>query len=317
MKIYCPYKCAHWGDWIANFWVAEYIKKHLPDVEIHIDENGTGGYKIHTVDSSISEWADELIDSTEPYETSKYDYMLCTHHRHNAHVHYTEPYKKMYFDCSGLVLKFVLENWYPSFCATKTLIKQFEKLNLPDEYNVVHYSYCISTKRNKNSFDDFLKLYEWIWKDNKTISTGLIPMPECVDLAKIPGLLKLYVMLKAKKIYGSHSGFTMIASMWRKREHSYLIDAKILEHGPPIAAYTNVKLTGDLKPVYYYLENHPPSDYYNWCQTDGQLAQGLYPNFKITKDESPSDYIPKKVYTNIENCPLPYNYNIEYKEIND
>jgi len=276
------------------------------------------------VDANIHNWVDEFIDSTAP-QGKDYDYMLCTHHRHTI-VKYPEPYKKIYFDTNGINLKFILEDWYPSFCPTKTLLKQFEKLNLPDEYDVIHYSPCCLGERNKYSFEDFLKNYEWIWKDKKNvISTGK-PMPGCVNLQKNAGIIKLYIMMKAKKIYTSLSGFTMIASMYRRRKESYLIDTHInyLNFGPPGACYTNVKLTGDLKPVFYYLENHPFEDYFNLCQTEKRIFwpptpphHGIFPDFEITKDESPPDYVPKKVYTDIENSPLPYNYKIEYNEIYD
>lgn len=323
MKIYCPYKCVCWGDWITNFWAAEYIKQHLSGAIICIDENGQS-YKPHTCDSSISEWADEFIDSTEPYNLEKYDYMLCTHHRHAPYVKYDEPYKKIYFDAYGMVLKFVLEDWYPSFIPTKTLIKQFEKLDLPDEYNVIHYSKCGGNLRNKNSFEDFLKIYKWIWENDKyTVSTGLFCSEKCIDLKKIPALLKFYVILKAKKIYTSLSGFTMIAAMLRKREHCYVIDVdpKIAENGVS-ACYTNIKMTGDLRPVYYYLERNFPQNYFEWCQEDKHrnnqnVWTGCYPDFGVTKDESPSNYVPKKVYLDIENCPLPYNYETEYKEVDE
>jgi hypothetical protein len=324
MRIYCPYKTNCWGDWITTIWAAEYIKAHLPGAIICIDDAGVG-HKLRVVDSNISDWADEFINSADPWDINKYDYILCTHHRHAIDVHYTEPYRKIYFDCSGMILKFILENWYPSFCPTKALIKQFENLKLPKEYNVIHYSRCCWGFRNKDKFDVFIKKHEWLWRNtNNTVCTGE-NIPNCINMSKMHGWLKIYIMLRAKNIYVRHSGFTHIASMWRKRENSYVIDADLdsLEFGPPTAAYTNVKITGDLKPIYYYLENHPFKDYYAWSTTDGIVTspgvkkRGLYADFKIIKDESPPDYVTKKVYLDIENCPLPFDYEFKYEDIND
>ena len=321
MRIFCPYKCVAWGDCISNIWAAEYVSRHLPEAEIILDDSYSEG-RFRTWNNM--EWVSSFSSiEASPEIINQCDYVLCTHHRHFL-APYDEPLKKIYFDSHGIIPKFVLENWYPSFSPTKNIQKLYEGLNLPKQYIAIHHSPCVFKTRNRYTWEEFVDKYKWIWTQNDlpVINTGT-PIEGCVNLSKIQGILKIYVMIKAEKLYATQSGFTSIASMYRRRENSYLIDTdltRVLEKAPPSVSFGNCKPMGDLRRIYYYLENLDFSDYYEVSRktvfTWGGGLSTLYPWFKIPADvQPPQDYQHPKINLKIENAPRPDNFDVEFEEI--
>lgn len=321
MRILCPYKCVAWGDCICNIWAAEYVSKHVPDAEIFLEDTYSEG-RFRTWNKL--DWVTELVSEVTPEIIKQCDYVLCTHHRH-ALVEYNEPLKRIFFDAHGIIPKFVMEGWYPTFQPTKNIAKLYDLLKLPQDYISVHYSPCCFGTRNKYTWEEFLDKYKWIWtqKELPVVSTGT-PIEGCINLSNIQGVLKLYVMQRSVKLYGTQSGFNSIASMYKNRENTFLIDTdlkRVLEKAPPSVAFGNCKPLGDLKKVYYYLDKRDFSNYYNDCRILDEFrwsanTRTLYPWFTIPDVEPPEDY-QYEVNLGIENAPRPANFDIRFEEAND
>jgi len=229
------------------------------------------------------------------------DYLLCTHHNMSP-IHYPSG-SKIFFDTHGIYYRFIEEDWFPTFDPTQGIVQEFSKLRLPKRYTVIHHSWCCEKQRNRYAtFPEFVKAYEWILKaEDVVISTGT-PFPGCRNLQDLSAWTKQYVMLKADKVYGSHSGFTGMASMYRRRKNTFLIDydSKANLKPPPIAAYSNVNVKNcNVRAMLYALETGVigSEDYFTECRKRaGRPLVGigkLVPDFDYVPDlKVPDDYRP-------------------------
>lgn len=319
MIIYSPYKCGCWGDNIAGIWAAEYVKDKIPESLIIVDDTSCNeGRQSRYLDMS---WADCIGGIT----AKAIHYTISTHHRHHVVKYDDSP--KIFFDAHGLYLKFIYENWYPEFHPTYLTTKIFNNLKLPSEYNVLHLSKCAYGLRDKDSLEEFVKSNSWLIKKN-TICTGYA-IDGCLNLPSLPGWVKLYVMLRAENFYASQSGFTSIAAIYRQRKNSYLINynPKGKKMAPPIACYTNceIKNLDKIPWMYYWLETIN-LDYEKYCKNDLSVSLPIgmdiedwparfFADFNKVPEAPPENFHPKKVYFNIENCPVPKNLEMNYLDI--
>lgn len=298
MKIFVPSRTLCWGDLIASIWAIEYIKTHTDDSTITFNDRSKEG---RIRDSLQLHWVDVFG------EESHYDYMLCTHHKMIAKKYDPKP-RKIFFDTHGLYFRFIEENWYPTFNPTKTTLLNFEKLDLPKKYSVIHHSWCCEKKRNqRQNFENFVKDHKWI-KDENLVSTGT-PFPEAINLKHLPAWTKQLVLINAENAYVSHSGFTALTAMYRKRKNTFLIDYNENANlcPPPIACYTNVKIQNShVRSILYALENSDSGNYYQECRRRaGRPLIGtgpLVPEFDLPKP-APKNYRPG-ILLERENCPV-------------
>jgi len=298
MDILIPPKTLCWGDLIASIWAIEYIKTHLKSSNIIFHDRSKEG---RIRDSIKLPWVDIFG------KNSHYDYMLCTHHNMSP-VKYDPKPRKIFFCAHGLYFRFIEEDWYPTLNPTSDILREFERLDLPKKYSVIHHSFCCEKKRSKRSkFENFVEDHKWI-NDENLISTGT-PFPEAVNLQHLGAWTKQLVLINAEKVYVSHSGFTGIAAMYRKRKNIFLIDYNENANlcPPPIACYTNVETRNShVRSILYALENSDSGDYYQECRKRaGRPLMGtgpLVPEFDLPKP-APEDYRPG-ILLERENCPV-------------
>jgi hypothetical protein len=298
MKILVPPKTMCWGDLIASVWAIEYIKTHLKDSTIIFNDRSKEG---RIRDSVKLPWVDDFGTN------SNHDYEVCTHHNLSP-VNYSQKSRKIFFDTHGLYFRFIEENWYPTLNPTSAILRNFERLDLPKKYSVVHHSWCCEKKRNQRSeFEDFVDDHKWITDEN-LISTGT-PFPKTTNLQHLCAWTKQLVLVNAEKVYVSHSGFTGITAMYRKRKNTFLIDYNENANlcPPPIACYTNVTIQNShVRSILYALENSDSGDYYQECRRRaGRPLIGtgpLVPEFDLPKP-APEDYR-AGILLERENCPV-------------
>jgi hypothetical protein len=317
MRFYIPHKCRCWGDNITMIWAAEYIKNAMPDAEII----GT----FLCPESSYTDWID-LPWVTQDFShhgiiLTTGDLTVLTHHWHHKAVAYYEPKPYFYFDAHGIFVKYCIYDCWPTFIPNETTLKAFEELNLPENYNVIHWTNC--RIRVKMTLDEALKKYPWVITEN-TVSTGL-PITGCRDLSHLPGLLKQYVLIKAQKVYATHSGFTAIAAVYRKKKDTYLLaydKDRMYGAGPPVVCYTNCEVKANLNAMHYALENGliEVGNYFDYCKSHRDFSYDYpdtkgFPDFDYSPDPAPLDYKPKPLYFDMENNPVPANIIINMKEI--
>lgn len=298
MNILIPPKTMCWGDLIASVWAIEYIKTHLESSNIIFHDRSKEG---RIRDSIKLPWVDIFEKNL------RYDYMLCTHHNMSP-VKYDPKSRKIFFCAHGLYFRFIEEDWYPTLNPTSAILRDFEKLDLPEKYSVIHHSWCCEKKRNRRSdFGDFVDDHKWITDEN-LFSTGT-PFPETIDLQHLSAWTKQLVLINAERVYVSHSGFTAMTSMYRKRKNTFLIDYNENANlcPPPIACYTNVVIQDThTRSILYALENSDSSDYYQECRKRAGrplMSTGpLVPEFDLPKP-APEDYRPG-ILLERENCPV-------------
>jgi hypothetical protein len=311
MKIFAPCKVSHWGDNINNLWAAEYIKYKRPEWEVMVEDR--------TPDQTL--YRQHLkLDWITP--TSEYTHLLCTHHRHVIKSEYNIPIPKIFFDSSGMTIRFIAENWYPSFIPQEELLQQFASLNLPEKYNVIHFSRCVARNGNGfrtcQDFNDFSNRYHRLTTDLPTVSTGKgYLMPNTIDLTTIPPMLKLYVMIRAENIFVSHSGFTAMAALYRRRVNSFVLDTNRNDIqnqlGPPIHSFSNVQFSCNMYKAFYNMEQFH-GDYFKHCM-DNEMATvfsfedannipNQFMQFPDTTAPIPNDFKPQAIYIDKENCPV-------------
>ena len=311
MKILCPLKTLAWGDNIINLWVSEYIKQKLPTAEIEVNDVGRDWCSIDKkfIDISHSDyininWADSIVKNNSAFNC---EYILATHHRHDLGYDEFVNFKKIYFDAHGIYLKFVKENWYPTFIPTNKVLDVFKSLNLPEEYNVIHHAGFGS--RNPFSVEHWLNNYNKLFEGNNIVSTGEY-FENTIDCTHLSGWVKLYIMINAKNLYVSQSGFTSIASIYRKRKNTFLIGINrdvCHNMAPPIQSYGNVEFDYDLKKAYFFMEKMKIIDYYKFCKSlqscnHKHADMEVFPKFE--GGDYPLDFKPKEIYFEQENAPV-------------
>lgn len=308
-NIFCPTISWPWGDNIINVWASEYIKYKLPNCDIFYDDRAKdGGYEIENSQYIQMPWVTKFCTDISECE-KKIDTVLYTHHRHSL-VDYSKylNYIKIFLDAHGIYLKFIKENWYPSFIPQKSLIDSLSSTNIPENYSVIHHGG--TGRRNPYSKSEWSSKYKTLIENN----TPMISTGECIDgtidLSKLNGWQKLYVMINAKNLYVSQSGFTSIASIYRKRKDVYLlgINEEVCHNmAPPIQSYGNVNFEYDLDKAYYYMEKRKIINYFNFCKSlqpcnHSYKDMEVFPTFD--GNDFPIDYKPKSIYINQENAPV-------------
>ena len=335
MKIFSkPLIRGAWGDSIGRLWMTEYIRNLFKDVgvDIIIDDNETNG-----------KWSEHInIDwarISNQIEVDEATYQLSTHHRHwwdigsRLDLRLGQP---LFFDLHGFVFKMVYENWYPTFNPKEQLEESFKNLNLTEGYIVFHLN-DKSDSYNRVVDVDVDKYTHGLSEDS-IISTGKY-IGFGTDLSDLHPWLKLMVMIKAQEFYCSQSGFTSIASIYRKRKESYLIGynyPNVLHLGPPAISYGNVEFRTENYEKLYYWANRGD------CTESFLLGTNYYPRYTHNEfvDTFPCDYyknnsqyeglqfdrwndvkLPengefKKLDFNRENCLVPYDteFRIDNKE---
>ena len=338
MKIFSPPFRGAWGDSIGRLWMTEYIRNLFKDVGIDIvlcDYETSGNWS----EQINIDWA-RISNEIEVDEST---YQLSTHHRHwwdigsRLDLSLGTP---LFFDLHGFVFKMVYENWYPTFNPKEQLEEAFKNLNLTDNGYIVFHLNDKSDSYNRVVDVDVNKYTHGLNEDS-IISTGKY-IGFGTDLSDLHPWLKLMVMIKAQEFYCSQSGFTSIASIYRKRRESYLIGynyPNALHLGPPAISYGNVEYrTDNYEKLYYWADNdrlngsidwnnyHPeytnknftdnfPCDYYKY--------NSQYEGLHFTDWNSISEMVlmsknshPKKLDFNRENClvPIDTEFRIDNKE---
>ena len=293
-----------WGDFVGKIWAAEYIKSVHPDYEILFDDDYPIGGRLS--DSMKLPWATVTKKLAGEYQIS-------THHRHWWASRLTNPdYGKfIYFDAHGLIAKMIHEDWYPTFEPTDRLLEEFDKLNLPDIYDVVHIN-ATDPRWQRVNYDQELNLdlHENYISTNHNLGDER-------NLANIDPWLKMYVLIKARKLFCSHSGYPSMAAIWRKRKESYLVGynyPRTIFQGPPALSYGNAHFeTDNYTKLYYYADKFVDWNHYmnfltdskrkeDWINTSQYEGLDFYDWDKINV---PIDYKPQKVSLVRENCLLP------------
>ncbi len=296
----------------------EYIKHYVPEAKIILCDNETED----RISNAIKlPFADEILES-DP-DDRIFDYSLNTHHRHwTSTIHgYPRKFgKPLYFDLHGFKLRMIAENWYPTLVASEKSIEAFNKLNLPKIYD------CWAMSDDKSAMKRHgLGTFEWLsanfhkyYDGTPTVTTNHNIPTEDRDVGHLPGWLKIMVMFMARKLYCSQSGFTCIASIYRKRKDSFLMnydpDIALLT-GPPPVCYSNCEAVinaHDWKNLYYAADNRTDwNDYYpKWTHRDcsenyfkyNSQYEGL--NMK-SFEQAPETYQPVSVSFIRENCLVP------------
>lgn len=318
MKIYSCQQTSGWGDAIPKIWVLEYIKHHVPDAEIILCDNETEC----RISAAIKlDFASEILDK-DPDQT--FDYSLHTHHRHWASTISDRPLrfgKPLYFDLHGFKFKMVKENWYPSFRPTNKLIEEYRALGLPEVYDCWALS-DDKTAMNRNN----IEAKQWIQTNLKSelrdknipiVSTNEF-VPASIDCTDLSGWLKIAVMIGARKLLCSQSGFTAIASMYRQRKNSWLVNYNpeiALLTGPPAVCYENCQVvisSEDWKNLYWTADNY--ADWHNYypewthrdCSVNYFRYNSQYEGLNLrTFQKAPETYVPVPVSFIRENCLVP------------
>ena len=245
MKIFSkPLIRGAWGDSIGRLWMTEYIRNLFKDVgvDIIIDDNETNGKWSEHINIDWARIGNEI-------EVDEATYQLSTHHRHWWDIGSRLDLrlgKPLFFDLHGFVFKMVYENWYPTFNPKEQLEEAFKSLRLPEDgYIVVHLNDKSDSYNRVVDVD--VNQFTWGLEEHSIISTGKY-IGKGMDLNHLHPWLKLMVMIKAEQFYCSQSGFTSIASIYRKRKESYLVGynyPNALHLGPPAISYGNVEFRTD------------------------------------------------------------------------
>lgn len=312
-NIFCPTVSGAWGDNIINVWASEYIKYKLPNCKIYYYDHAKDGNNIiQTSDFIQMPWVTKFCKNNDIKNCDdEIDTILYTHHRHSL-VDYSlfqkDKHMKIFFDAHGIYLKFIKENWYPSFVPQRSLIESLSNIKLPENYNVIHHGGFGG--RNPYTAREWSEKYKNIILDNTPmISTGT-HIDGTIDLSKLNGWQKLYVMINAKNLYVSQSGFTSVASIYRKRKDVYLLginEDSCHNTAPPIQSYSNVNFEYDLDKAYYYMEKRKIIDYLSFCKSlqpcnHSYKDMEVFPTFD--GNDCPEDFKPKSIYINQENAPV-------------
>lgn len=131
MNFHIPFKAICWGDNVASIWAGEYIKYCLSDAVV------TGDFRNH--EGNYLDWL--VLPWCSGIHRLSNSYIVATHHYHHRAIRYISG-PLFYFDAHGMMFRFVVEDWYPSFIPNERLSRAFANLNLPDDYNVLHWSNC-------------------------------------------------------------------------------------------------------------------------------------------------------------------------------
>lgn len=295
-----------WGDFIGKLWVSEYIKTHKPDWEILFDDVVNVGKISDNIKIPWATITDNFIGT----------HQILTHHRHwwvppsMNDIPDFKHGKPIFFDLHGLNVKMIMENWFPTFIPTDKVLHEFESLNLPKKYNVIHLNIPDTRwKRIKYTKDVSISSDEYWITTNENI--GNLP-----NFKNINPWTKLYVLIKAQKVQCCHSGFTSIAACYRRRKNIFLIGywyPHTLYMGPPAVSYTNVDFqTKNYEKLYYYADQSPifsdylsyidsrKNDWVNTCQYEDCGGFNQWEDISI-----PLNYEYEKVSLNRENCLVP------------
>jgi hypothetical protein len=229
ISVYAPSVVKHWGDWIVTLWIAELLKKNNEEVQIEFND-------LH-IQSQTREWlkfpwANRIVRKPLKLAQQQYDYVLATHHRHSfKRTLYPDldGGKLLYFDAHGIVYKMVTENFYPTFVPSDRLEQEYNDLKLPERYDVVHLNDIDPSVdgRHDKPLAQYLKNSSIIDENKPTVSTSF-HVPGTLNMSHIPAWLKLYVMIKSDSFWCSYTGFTSIASIYRCRNKSFIVN----EAGP-------------------------------------------------------------------------------------
>jgi hypothetical protein len=316
----------HWGDTICAHWSAELLKRAKPDYEVIIDPT----YR-ETPNSSPRSILDyvtvprsngyEIIDAKQALHYG-YDRIIATHHRH---CHKRDMYagidgdRMIYYDAHGISYRFVTTEEYPTFLPSDQLEEEFRKLNLPEQYVVLHVNDVPA-----EDVRHVMPAQRWLSENMSSIKKShqnidLVSTSIHADgtrkLSSLHGWLKLLVMVRASAMYVSHSGFTSIASLYRKRINSFLVNAKypgVLNMGPPPICYSNYHvIKGSDDALYAAIEGRKiahasGSTYKRWCEQEWSRQWSSYSTLGV-KDVQirPDGYRRKEFYDHVDNCLVP------------
>jgi len=257
--VHTPIVCTHWGDWVCHLWAAELLSTLEPTIEQSYDptfyERPDRSQPSNLLDWIKVPWASSFSVLDPVVASKRFDRILSTHHRH---VHKRDMYagvpsdRMLFFDAHGISFRCVTQGWYPGFIPTQRTLDEVAKLRLPEKYNVIHLNEPLNDCRYTTSVREFISKHEkeitgWS-SEIILVSTSCsinVPGIHVIDASKLPGWLKIAVMIGANDVWGSHSGFTSIASMYRrgrnlrgvKLVNEYGIS--ILNMGPPPVCYSN------------------------------------------------------------------------------
>lgn len=327
MKLYVPCLMTHWGDFIPSLWITEYIKNLDPNVQITFDPTFYEKPD-RSKPSSMLEWINipgetnfQRINKL-PEASANFDKILATHHRH---CHKRSMYEGcngddlLYFDVHGFSYLCVTQNWYPTLKPSKKMLEEFNKLNLPNKYFALHINEPLNDMRFTTSARDYidsnLKVILKSSQGMPLVSTSY-PVPGSMDLSKLSGWLKIYVLIKSHEFWGSHSGFTSIASMYRKRVRSILVNEYgpgIYNAGPPPICYTNYSVSepGSIGQLYKNVingkvENAKGVAYK--CRSENVWSKRWhsFETLDVKDFVKSNDSYENVLHHEIENCLVPY-----------
>lgn len=255
------------------------------------------------------------------------DYYISTHHRHDVEKRGKVKFNgtPIFFDNEGFIYTMIYFGFYPTFSPTKLLQDEFDNLNLPTSYDVVHFKIDHRNKfRTKN---EFYKKYTKIFNNGIPIITTDEAFDGTIDVKNVHGMLKLYILIKSRNVYTYQTGFTAMASLYRKRQNTFLIDTDMVcqKHMcPPIIAYSNVNFTSASVFCVNYYDLHRSNNienYYNHClcgesNNNGSNNNMIFPFFSFPKNNNVDKNNYKlKLYHKIENCPVPDDLKTELLDI--
>lgn len=316
ISVYAPSVVKHWGDWIVTLWIAELLKKNNEEIQIEFDD-------LH-VQSQTREWikfpwANRIVRKPLKLAQQQYDYVLATHHRHSfKRTLYPDldGEKLLYFDAHGIVYKMVTENFYPTFVPSDRLEQEYNDLKLPERYDVVHLNDIdpIVDGRHDKPLAQYLKNSSFIDENKLTVSTSF-HVPGTLNMSHVPAWLKLYVMIKSDSFWCSYTGFTSIASIYRHRNKSFIVNEAgpgVFNLGPPIISYSNYEVSnpGSINELYYAIDTDRIHDarghaYLKRCEEIKRLWC-QFETFDYVDFEKPNpNWARKHTYYDIENCAVP------------
>jgi hypothetical protein len=338
MHYYVPMITRNWGDRVTALWAAELLHNTCPEATISID--GTFAEDKRSPAFHINEWfsmpwisQDVSISVANACASQEFDGVVATHHRHYSINNRVEPKtrasyvdvdgeKLLFFDAHGLTYRMIRDDWYPTLIPTDKLLQAFEDLHLPQNYVVLHINDEMRDKRNVAPARHFFKTHlgeiKSISSNCPLVTTAAhldSDIAPSIDLARLPGVVKLYVIVRALHVITSFTGFTSIASTYRKRQRCMLVnnhEIPSFNMGPPNIAYSNCGIAdpGSWQKLYYAVENgiikNVQGDAYlrrceqrQWCQFE-TFDFNDFDNIVL-----PPDYRPRTFYEHIDNCLVP------------
>lgn len=327
-----------WGDAIGKVWIYQYLSAKIKQPQKYPELQNT--------DLWINDYwgITKYLQLPEPQVTlpstrKTYDeyYQVITHHRHwwfygypdsilNQNIFYKNRshqtvrlqgshriWKPMFWDISGLFVRFRIEKYTPPFIPTQTLETELQALlqqhQIPYTNKLVnqnwivchfHDNYPDTFDRTRYDLSTFCKSFSLpttspiILSTDAHLTVGMFQKspqdqsrsPRIINLKNINPWLKLYLMVLSKETYTFHSGFSSIAGIYTQNPKIHVVNtnpSSTVMTGPPIVAYANAKFqinSTHQQELEAHVDSTPkfnnPHSYLKWLYQDQSVRYFMY-----------------------------------------